>query len=111
VHTAWLSSRALRLHLTLVLLVTAFCLLARWQVGRAVDGNTLSWAYAFEWPIFALYSFVIWWRLLHDEAPRRRRAPSTRRIARDAAADAERETYNAYLASLHNPEPAEQHRP
>jgi DNA-binding transcriptional regulator of glucitol operon len=38
-----------------------------WQASRALSGNTLSWVYTFEWPIFAAYAVYMWWKLLHDE--------------------------------------------
>lgn len=44
----------------------AFCW---WQVDRALSGNELSWAYVFEWPIFAGYAAYMWWRLIHDQTP------------------------------------------
>jgi hypothetical protein len=57
---------ALRLHLTLAaglaLCVAAFI----FEVGRALGGNSLSWAYVFEWPIFAVFAVYMWWNLLHD---------------------------------------------
>lgn len=78
----------------------AFCLLARWQVHRALSGNTLSWAYAFEWPFFAGYAVYMWWKLLHDgpegaegRSPRARPAPS-------AEEEMQRAAYNRYLARL-----------
>jgi hypothetical protein len=36
-----------------------------WQVGRAIQGHTLSDLYSFEWPIFAVLGVVGWWSLLH----------------------------------------------
>ena len=35
------------------------------EVLRALGGNTLSWAYVFEWPIFAGFAIYMWWNLLH----------------------------------------------
>jgi hypothetical protein len=40
-----------------------------WQVTRALSGNTLSWAYVFEWPIFGGYAVFMWWKLIHDHRP------------------------------------------
>jgi hypothetical protein len=45
-----------------VVLVVAFAALAWWQISRALAGNTLSWAYAFEWPIFAGFTIFLWIR-------------------------------------------------
>ena len=67
---------ALRIHLGL-----AFCLLicipaGVFELSRALGGNNLSWAYVFEWPIFAVFAVYMWWNLLHgqDGAGRRRGA-------------------------------------
>jgi hypothetical protein len=30
-------------------------------------GNTLSWAYTFEWPIFAIFGVVFWVKTIRDE--------------------------------------------
>jgi hypothetical protein len=66
VGTRWLSKRALGLHLA-ALLVAPGCLLAfGWQLHRALQGNSLSWAYCFEWPIFAVLAVIAWWQLVHD---------------------------------------------
>jgi hypothetical protein len=61
---------AVKLHLTLVLGLalcgTAFSI----EVVRALDGNSLSWMYVFEWPLFAGFAVYMWWKLLHDVGPR-----------------------------------------
>jgi hypothetical protein len=49
------------------LFVPACVALTWWQVARAVGGNTLSWVYSFEWPVFAAYALYMWWKLLHEE--------------------------------------------
>lgn len=62
----YFSSRCIALHLTLLVLLPAFAFLTKWQLGRALGGNTLSWAYTFEWPLFAAYAIYVWWSLVHD---------------------------------------------
>lgn len=56
----------LRLHLILAagltLCVGAFCV----EIIRALDGNTLSWLYVFEWPFFGGFGIYMWWKLLHE---------------------------------------------
>ena len=42
-------------HAAMVGLVAAFLALGWWQVGRARGGNMLSYGYAIEWPVFALF--------------------------------------------------------
>ncbi|MFE0593073.1 hypothetical protein [Micromonospora echinospora] len=49
-------------HVAMVVLVVGFCALGWWQISRAAAGNTLSWAYAVEWPIFAAFVVFVWWR-------------------------------------------------
>ena len=85
------------LHITVLVVVTAFVLLARWQVDRALSGNELSWVYAFEWPFFAGYAIYMWWKLLADDdasVPRGGARPETEREREELAA------YNRYLAEL-----------
>jgi hypothetical protein len=41
--------------------------LGDWQYHRAISGNTLSWAYTFEWPIFAIMGLVFWAKTIRDE--------------------------------------------
>ncbi|MFI6763009.1 hypothetical protein ACIBF5_28150 [Micromonospora sp. NPDC050417] len=49
-------------HVLTIVLVAGFLALGWWQISRAADGNTLSWAYAFEWPIFAGFVVFLWFR-------------------------------------------------
>jgi hypothetical protein len=54
---AWLARHAL------ALVLTAACLgLGWWQFSRATGGNSLSWGYMFEWPVFAGFVVFIWVR-------------------------------------------------
>jgi hypothetical protein len=43
------------------------CWLGDWQLHRAIAGNSLSWAYTFEWPLFAIMGAVFWARTIRDE--------------------------------------------
>lgn len=112
----WLSRRSLRLHAVILVLVPAFMALCVWQIYRAVGGNSLSWAYVFEWPIFAGYAVYMWWRFVHEEpengpppasadglpggttasSDARQRQPRPE----EEEQDAELAAYNAYLARL-----------
>jgi hypothetical protein len=58
--------------------------LGDWQFHRAIGGNGLSWAYTFEWPLFAGFGVVFWARTVRDEL-RTRRGPSPKEMARAAA--------------------------
>jgi hypothetical protein len=53
-----------------VLMVVAFwgmLWLGDWQLHRALGGNGLSWAYTFEWPLFAGFAVVFWAKTIKDE--------------------------------------------
>jgi len=58
-------------HLLALVLVVAFLGLGWWQFSRASGGNTLSWGYTFEWPVFAGFVAFLWFR----EAQLARRGP------------------------------------
>jgi hypothetical protein len=62
-----LTPRWLLRHTAVVVLVVAFCALAGWQFGRATGGNTLSWGYTLEWPLFAGFVVAMWVRAVRDE--------------------------------------------
>lgn len=100
-------------------LVAGFLALGWWQISRAAGGNTLSWAYAFEWPLFAAFVVFIWVRevrlTLRDgsevpvsPAPSGPSATAFRRPVRtarqpvgyDDGTDPELTAYNRYLAWL-----------
>lgn len=119
--------RWLSWHLFAVCAVAGMLWLGDWQFHRAVDGNALSWAYTFEWPIFAVFGVFFWFKTVRDElhpsAPRRRSVELPAAIRSSLAAgddateltdqdpddsperepeavDTELAEYNAYLAKL-----------
>ena len=58
---------ALRAHVTLALGL-ALCVAAFWfELERAVGGNSLSWAYVFEWPLLGGFAVYMWWKVIHPE--------------------------------------------
>jgi hypothetical protein len=65
------------------------------EVTRALDGNTLSWAYVFEWPLLGCYAVYMWRKLLQEE-----RGEARRPVVTDEA-DPRLDEWNAYLASVH----------
>ena len=54
-------------HLFAVLATAGMLYLGDWQLRRALSGNELSWAYTFEWPIFAVCGIVFWVKSLREE--------------------------------------------
>ena len=108
-------------HVLTIVLVGGFMALGWWQISRAAAGNTLSWAYAIEWPIFAGFVVFLWFRevrhtLRPDDpaaptppAPPPAGTPGVRRPVRSARAlvpvaaeenDPELSEYNHYLSWL-----------
>jgi len=63
----WFSKRALLWHLLVAIIVPGCLYAGWWQAHRAIGGNTLSWAYTFEWPIFAVVAIVGWWQLVTED--------------------------------------------
>jgi hypothetical protein len=49
-------------HVIMVALVVVFLRLGWWQLSRAEGGNALSIGYTLEWPAFALFVIIVWWR-------------------------------------------------
>jgi DNA-binding transcriptional regulator of glucitol operon len=112
----WLSRRAMKLHVVILIVVPAFLALCLWQISRALSGNTLSWAYVFEWPLFAAYAIYMWWRFVHEAAedhmpPRDTvtdpvgpiaspSATEPEETAQEMEEDKEMAAYNDYLAQL-----------
>lgn len=106
----WLSRRAVGLHVALAV-VSPLCLFAGWwQADRAMSGNTLSYFYAVEWPIFSVLAVWGWWQLVHCESESRRLPRAVRRPAaggpvRPLRWSPEQESpslraYNRYLGEL-----------
>lgn len=72
---------AVRAHLTLALGL-ALCASAFWfEIGRAIRGNSLSWAYVFEWPLLGAFGVYMWWNVLHPEREHQRRSARPPAIA------------------------------
>ena len=96
--------------------------LGDWQLHRALAGNGLSWAYTFEWPLFACFAVVFWAKTIKDEFQIKRGGaeesassevslddlPVSVRVVQASGAslededDPELSAYNAYLARLNS---------
>jgi hypothetical protein len=62
-----LRPRWLAWHACAVLATAGMLWLGDWQLHRAESGNELSWAYTFEWPLFAIFGGYFWVKSLRDE--------------------------------------------
>ncbi len=107
-------------HLLMVVSFWGMLWLGDWQLRRALAGNGLSWAYTFEWPLFAGFAVVFWAKTIKDEFRIKRDGPqgtlagpsgsddlpvSVRPVQVSAGTaeddeDEELSAYNAYLARL-----------
>ncbi len=112
-------------HVLMVVSFWGMLWLGDWQFHRALAGNSLSWAYTFEWPLFAGFAVVFWVKTIRDEFRiRRGEMPDPRAAAAEAESlpagvagavqavgavqsavsapdeDSELSAYNAYLARL-----------
>jgi hypothetical protein len=116
-----ITPRWLAWHAVMVGSVYGMLALGDWQLHRAMAGNGLSWAYTFEWPIFAVFAVVFWAKTIRDEfhppaaagladsdvalpdgagaLQRRAAVPDTEPASPEE--EAELAAYNAYLARLH----------
>lgn len=65
---------------------------------RVRSGNTLSWAYVFEWPLFAGYAVYMWHKLLREENEGPRPTGNFTAEGSDEAL----KSYNEYLKSVHD---------
>lgn len=109
-----LAPKWLARHVVALVLIAGCLALGWWQWRRASDGNTLSWAYTLEWPLFAAFAGWVWFRAARDDVRTARGedpyenvrpAPMTPRPARTVRAtvvedDPENAAYNRYLAWL-----------
>jgi hypothetical protein len=116
-----ISPRWLGWHVIMVVSFLGMVWLGDWQLRRALTGNGLSWAYTFEWPLFAGFAVVFWARTIRDEFRIRRNGEIVPDVAgadvdaglpgirvrpfpsaTEADDDPELAAYNAYLAKLNS---------
>jgi DNA-binding transcriptional regulator of glucitol operon len=113
VKSKYFSRRAIGLHFAMIIWIALCGVAAWWQVGRAVQGNGLSYMYAIEWPAFAVLGVLGWYALLnmekvteHQEQDRREYEEKMRAqalAARQASVESEDPTlaaYNDHLADI-----------
>ena len=68
------------------------------EIRRAISGNELSWAYVFEWPLFAGYAVYMWHKLINEDA----QTPPTRKVPQEPRTDEALANYNDYLRGVHS---------
>ena len=89
--------KKLRFHAGLLLAeiicVSAFVV----EISRALSGNELSWAYVFEWPLFAGYAVYMWHKLISDDV----NTPLAHNLTLEPRNDEALANYNDYLRSVH----------
>ena len=105
-----LTPRWLVRHALLVAAIAVCWFFGRWQLGRALDRDSvLNWSYAVEWFLFAGFAVLCWGWFLRDEL--RGEPPSEpeaypsvqQRVAEQVTdeEDPELAAYNRMLAELH----------
>jgi len=62
-----ITPRWLAWHAFAILAAWGMLWLGDWQFHRAENGNALSWAYTFEWPVFVIFGVVFWVKTIVDE--------------------------------------------
>jgi hypothetical protein len=97
VRERWLSGRAITLHVAVLIFVPGCAVAAWWQVGRAADGNELSYVYSVMWPVFGILGLVFWWMLIHTDYDNAGLKGTLRQQA-EAEAEADAQTFD--LAAL-----------
>ncbi|MHB1088977.1 MAG: hypothetical protein ACYC19_09495 [Acidimicrobiales bacterium] len=95
------TKRILGIHLGL-LLAQLICVSAFWiELVRALRGNSLSWAYVFEWPVFSAYAVYMWQKLLKQE----RSGDDTGPVTPDRGDDPALDRFNEFLRQVHDTTP------
>jgi hypothetical protein len=88
------AEKPLRVHLALALAEAVCASAFVVELTRADSGNTLSWAYVFEWPVLGAYAVYVWRKLRRGD-PREPPPPPTE------GESAALESYNQFLDEVH----------
>lgn len=95
-----LRPRWLAWHVSVVLATAGMIWLGDWQLRRALSGNALSWAYTFEWPLFAIFAVYFWVKSLRDELRPARSTAESQQQGNGAESSAAALTADEYVARL-----------
>jgi len=82
-----------------IICISAFAI----EIHRALSGNELSWAYVFEWPLFAGYAVYMWHKLINDDD--NDETSPVHEASLEPKSDEALATYNDYLRSVHAKSP------
>jgi DNA-binding transcriptional regulator of glucitol operon len=97
---AVLRPRWLAWHAFAVVAFAGMLWLGDWQLHRALSGNELSWAYTFEWPLFAIFGVYFWAKSVRDELRSTPGADKTHQGRNEAESSAAPLTADEYVAHL-----------
>jgi hypothetical protein len=108
-----------QLHVPLVLVLTLCAIVTVIEARRATEGVWRAWWYMFEWPLFGLFAFWIWYRYRNEGSVTKGMVQRWRDRVAEATAEAERaaepppipaddpglQAWDGYLDELHRREP------
>jgi DNA-binding transcriptional regulator of glucitol operon len=113
VRRKYFSPRAIGLHFAVIFWVLGCAFAAWWQVGAAIQGNSLSYLYSIEWPLIGVLGVVGWYSMLNSEKISEHKERARREYEEKMRADAQAEreqtrdqedpqlaAYNDHLAQL-----------
>jgi DNA-binding transcriptional regulator of glucitol operon len=103
VRRKYFSLRAIGLHFALIFWVVLCALAAWWQVGRAIQGNSLSFLYAIEWPLIGVLGIVGWYSMLNMEKVSEYKEKARREYEEKMRAEAQAEREQAAAAEGEDP--------
>ena len=97
---AVLRPRWLAWHFSATLATAGMIWLGDWQLRRALSGNSLSWAYTFEWPLFAIFGVYFWVKSVRDELHTVAGSETNQQAGNEAESSAAPLTADEYVARL-----------
>ena len=102
-------TEAVRAHATLAVGL-ALCLAAFiFEIKRALGGNSLSWAYVFEWPLLGAFAVYMWWKVLHPDTEEARSKHGHTSRSLDPEFDGMLAAWQAHQADLHTSREVDKH--
>jgi hypothetical protein len=93
-------SDALRLHFTLACGLALCAAAFIFELKRALGGNSFSWTYVVEWPIFGGFGIYAWWTLLQGKDHGLRKSSKEQILHVEAQPDEALDAWNDYLQTM-----------